>query len=904
LAVLASYLPVEGQSLKKVLEVGEESFANRDYYSAYQCYNTLLRYPDRKIEEEEIYLKYRMALSAQRFNYFEMADSMYMEVLKMPEAENSIYEALATYNRAEVLYSMGTDEIETPDVINPAQPIEPRISDTVYLAAQQLFNTFLSDSLFQLLEGEAVQQRYKHAAEVYMTECDRLLMEEEETENQRVTRLVNPGINTTYSDLNPVILGDELYYSSLRHLPKPGKARRQSQTFSRVHRAQLPGKNPLDTGVTSALLQEKGLFNINEDVHTVHSAFSADQKQFFFSSCKQVGDSIICQVYRRWSLGDGQWGDPEKLSINIDSETITTTQPSVSLDCETGKEWLYFASNRDGSIGGLDIWRSEIEENGNLSPPEHLPEGEVNTRWDEATPFYHATSGRLYFSSDAPPGLGMYDIFYSQKQEDGTYAARVNLGLPINTGYNDQYFFLTEDGSRALFSSDRPRSMRFRENLNACCQDIYTYIKDIDMELEIELLSCVGNEAQTVADGTVRVYEEDCGQKVEVEGSPFKYEGQPLKVDAKRLKTYHIEAETADGSKEQMVLNLAAPDYEEESIAQASLNFFPKELAYQLQVNADVPANTSLEYKLLLEKDGTPIKEETYGPIHRFKLEEGSYRVVISGAYAIGDAGETQSAEYDSLIYNFNIAPYDQRRADYICEEKAEVTLVKRPPKLGFPIVFYFDNDKPDRLNGIADRSGQSYDEAYWDYIDSSRVNEYLEYNSNNPDGVATFIEENEVSPNPGQAQLIRQNPEFAKTIARRTLTTFFENEVEGQFNTFNNFMDGLIAYLANDNTQSLTIEIQGFCSPLGGSAYNKLLAQRRIECIRNYMTNYREGELEQYIDKKLFIKQEGVGVTQLFSNTPKSGKSAVYDYRALLARKVEIKDVAGDTFQITTTVE
>jgi outer membrane protein OmpA-like peptidoglycan-associated protein len=903
-AFIILQLPAEGQSLKQVLEVGEESFDNRDYYSAFQCFSTLLKYPERNIDEEEIYLKYRTALSAQRFNYFEMADSMYQEVLKMKEAKNSIYKALATYNRAEVLYSMGTDEPETPVVINPAQPVVIRNSDSMYVESRRLFKSFINDELYELLEGDKLQERYRQSASIYIEECEKLLAGTE-APSREVYRLVNPGVNSTYSDINPVVLGNHLYYSSLRHLPKPGKSRRQSKTYSRVHRATMPGGNPLDTGLTASLLLESGVFNVNEDLHTVHSAFTADAQQFFFSSCRQEEDTVICQLYRRWQVSEGEWGAPEKLPINIDRDNITTTQPSVSTDCNTGQQWLYFVSNREGSVGGLDIWRSEIGEEGQLSPPERLPEGSVNTEWDEASPFFHTTSRRLYYSSTAPPGLGMYDIFYSQIDSTGSFTDRINLGLPINTGYNDQYFFLDAEGSRSLFSSDRPRSLRFREKINACCQDIYTYEVDLEMDLKIDLLTCIDNEPAGVNAARVRVFEDNCGQKEELEGSPFEYTGAPLEVPAQRLKRYIVEAELPEGGMESATVDLSQTQFNEEEVAELTINFFPEKLAYELNIAANIPENTQLEYKLVVEKDGITVTEEDQfaGP-HKFRLEAGTYTFTVSDAFAFGEAGEVQSAEYDSLIYTLEVAPYKDRKAAYICNRTETKELIRKPPTLGFPIVFYFDNDKPDRLNGRADRSGQSYDETYQDYVDSLRIEDYLEYNRNNPDGVATFIEENEVNPNESQARLVRENPTIAKTIVERTMTTFFENEVVGQFNTFNNFMDGLIAYLADPNTNSLTINIQGFCSPLGGSAYNKLLAKRRIECIRNYMTNYRDGELNQYIDKKLFIQQEGVGVTQLFSNTPETGTGAVYDYRALLARKVEIKDVSGNTFQITTTAD
>ena len=895
-----------GQSLQNVLEVGEESFAERDYYSAFQCYKTILRYPDRKVDANEIYLKYRMALSAQRFNYFEMADSMYQEVLLMSEADNTAFQALATYQRAQVLYSMGTDELETPVLVNPAQDIIPAKSNAVYFLADSLFGTFVNDELYKLLDGpDNMKERYKEMANVYKKECEKALSGNNSIDDTKVYRLEHAGVNSSYSDLAPVLLGDELYFSSLRHLPKAGKSRRQSRTYSKMHRAVLPDGNPLDSNYTEGLLLENNIFNIDEDLHTVHTAFTADKQYLYFSSCGQEGDSIRCQLYRRKRANTDEWGIPEKLSINVANEKISSTQPSISIDCKTGKEWLYFSSDRSGGVGGMDIWRSEISENGKLSDPIPLPVGTVNTPWNEATPFYHATSGRLFFSSDAPPGFGMYDLFYCQSEGDNVWSSRVNMGLPINTGYNDQYYFMKEDGSRAFFSSDRPRSMRFREELNACCQDIYTQEIEVDMQLEIELLACVNNESVSVTEASVRVFENECGKKVEVSGSPFTYNGERLNLGVKRFNTYFVEAELQNRQTQESIVNLADEEYLNKDVANVSLDFFPETLDYRLEVLAEIPPQGTLEYNLILEKDGLVVKQEEYRPAHQFELNEGIYTITISEAFAISASA---SFEFDTLRYEITVPSYEERLESYTCTEREQKTLVKSPPKLGFPIVFYFDNDKPDRLDhdnnpatkGLAHRSGQSYDESYIEYADSVRMAEYLAYNMGNPEGVATFIKENEVNPNPGQAAAMLNSPPLARTIAERTIQDFFQNEVIGQFETFNNFMDGLIIYLDDANTNPLTLEIQGYCSPLGGVAYNKLLAQRRIECIMSYMTNYRGGALNKYLGDKLIINQNDIGVTQLFTDTPTKGQNAIFDYRALLARKVEIKDVSGETFQLT----
>src|SRR5207244_2539058 len=60
----------------------------------------------------------------------------------------------------------------------------------------------------------------------------------------------------------------------------------------------------------------------------------------------------------------------------------------------------------------------------------------------------------LYFTSDGRPGMGGQDLFISRKTKTGWQAA-VNLGFPINTACDEKTAFVTLDGSKLYFSSDR-----------------------------------------------------------------------------------------------------------------------------------------------------------------------------------------------------------------------------------------------------------------------------------------------------------------------------------------------------------------------------------------------------------------------------------------------------------------
>src|SRR5690606_39114517 len=53
------------------------------------------------------------------------------------------------------------------------------------------------------------------------------------------------------------------------------------------------------------------------------------------------------------------------------------------------------------------------------------------------------------------PGLGGFDIFYAKQGAEGTFEKPVNIGYPINTKEDEIGLFVSLDGSRAYFSSNK-----------------------------------------------------------------------------------------------------------------------------------------------------------------------------------------------------------------------------------------------------------------------------------------------------------------------------------------------------------------------------------------------------------------------------------------------------------------
>jgi outer membrane protein OmpA-like peptidoglycan-associated protein len=135
---------------------------------------------------------------------------------------------------------------------------------------------------------------------------------------------------------------------------------------------------------------------------------------------------------------------------------------------------LYFASDKPGGFGGVDIYKSTYT-NGSWSEPVNLG-SKVNTWRDEVFPFV-SNNGTLYFSSNGWPGNGGLDVFYQENDKSNPK----HIGNPINTNADDFGIYVDETTGRGFLSSNR----------NVFKDEIYTISKPIyKIEAEITLTTC------------------------------------------------------------------------------------------------------------------------------------------------------------------------------------------------------------------------------------------------------------------------------------------------------------------------------------------------------------------------------------------------------------------------------
>lgn len=202
-------------------------------------------------------------------------------------------------------------------------------------------------------------------------------------------------------------------------------------------------------------LEARNMGDINTLRNEGAPSLSADGQTLIFTACEgpdgwgNYEGLGRCDLFVSQRVGE-RWTPAQ--NIRAVNSFQWDSQPSFSADGRT----LYFIRGQVTAQGvkNQDIWVSRINAAGAWSKPIKIP-GLVNTAFEEESVMIHPDGETLYFSSNGHPGMGGLDIFVSKKQPDGEWGKPVNLGYPINTAGDENSLLVAADGEVALFASDR-----------------------------------------------------------------------------------------------------------------------------------------------------------------------------------------------------------------------------------------------------------------------------------------------------------------------------------------------------------------------------------------------------------------------------------------------------------------
>jgi len=322
----------------------------------------------------------------------------------------------------------------------------------------------------------------------------------------------------------------EIRVGNLGQLPETHASRYNMQVSGDLQTMAFMGKNPFYNGIYVA--EKKGdvwgrPMNITPSVASDGNmdvvGLSYDGKKMLLAVADQFTSNIYESVY-----DNGRWYPAQSLGKPINSKYYEG-HACYSPDGRS----IYFSSNRKGSIGGMDIYRSDQLEDGTWGEPVNLGPG-INTILNEDAPNMSPDGKRLYFSSQGHSTMGGYDAFYSELLDDGSWhELPVNLGYPLNTS-DDDYTFSPEGVAEDNYSY------------------IFTHGKLADYDLfKFEMIGREQTPVPVSLDGEAEEPEEELAEEIVTEPEP---EPEPEEAVPERyyLRPIYFEFESYELSRDDM----------------------------------------------------------------------------------------------------------------------------------------------------------------------------------------------------------------------------------------------------------------------------------------------------------------------------------------------------------------
>jgi hypothetical protein len=257
-----------------------------------------------------------------------------------------------------------------------------------------------------------------------------------------IIRSIGPVVNTASAEYSPVITidGSALFFTSKRMRPDSSNSRsiniKNGKHFEDIYVSYR--------GMDGKWTKPNYLGFCDPRKNNASISVSPDGQTVFVYQDINGGDVYISELE-----------DTSFLSIKpFPAKEINTASWETHATISPDGHYVYFVSDREGGLGGKDIYRIKKMPDGswskayNLGPP-------INTEFDEDAPFLGADNNTMYYSSNGPHSMGGYDIFVSQMDEADVWSEPENMGYPLNSFDDDIFYTTTADGLTGFYSSDK-----------------------------------------------------------------------------------------------------------------------------------------------------------------------------------------------------------------------------------------------------------------------------------------------------------------------------------------------------------------------------------------------------------------------------------------------------------------
>ena len=350
--------------------------------------------------------------------------------------------------RIGVCYLYTDDKYEALKYLRKAYDTNPDITTDIHF--------YLGRAYHLVLEFDKAKEHYLAARDVYsgtgqvdmVIQIDKLIGECENgksiVENPVRVIITNMGdsVNSVLDDYLPVFADHDstLYITSRRYNEKHDKRNPyDNKYFEDAYACRLGadgwlGAKPLSKKINTR--HNDAVLGVSPDGNSL----------YIYRGYDNGGDIYVSHFNPK----KGDWKKPKPLPRKINSK-----QAEGSVFFTASGDTMYFiSSNEDLTQGGKDIMFTVKNEKGRWQDPRDLG-SLVNTRYDEEGVYLNPAGNELWFSSRGHNTMGGFDVFHSERLDDGTWSDPENVGYPINTADDDLFFRESDNGKYAYYSTIR-----------------------------------------------------------------------------------------------------------------------------------------------------------------------------------------------------------------------------------------------------------------------------------------------------------------------------------------------------------------------------------------------------------------------------------------------------------------
>jgi outer membrane protein OmpA-like peptidoglycan-associated protein len=316
-----------------------------------------------------------------------------------------------------------------------------------------LMTNFQFNKMLQSLSKTSEKERVMAFLNARKLDLSKELLENTDFNEELLTNTSDDGLtyeifningNSQQSDFSPAFFKDKLLFSSARAENSKKLYGPSGEAFLDLYVANVRSDgNVLNPNKFMGVPESK--------YHKSTPYYSSESEQLFYILSNTQGDELAFDENGKNALAIGIVDRNGTFNFLLKDLSSSFYYPFY----QESKGKLFFAAQLDDTFGGTDIYYVYTNGGQIVSQPINLGP-RINSPGNEIAPYILGNS--LFFSSDVFYGLGGMDIYKSNIQSDGSYSIPVNLGKDINSNSDDFGFIIKQDpqnGFSGYFASNR-----------------------------------------------------------------------------------------------------------------------------------------------------------------------------------------------------------------------------------------------------------------------------------------------------------------------------------------------------------------------------------------------------------------------------------------------------------------